>query len=133
MLSLKAQHPITYIFEKPAIDSLQNGINWFEKMYHKPIKNLKIYAIVVEKDASIEIYLQEYSPIHFPGLLDVIKSSNRRIKIKDGLFIPVVFPCDVHSTQLQQDKIGMLPFSGYYLRIVYENLKLKNVETRMLF
>ena len=133
MFGSKAQHPITYVFEQPAIDSLQNGVSWFERMYHKPVKNLKIYAIVVERDANIEIYLQEYSPVHFAGLLDVIKSSNRRIKIRDGLFIPVVFPSDVHSNQLQQDKIGILPFSGYYVKIVYEHLKLKNVETRLLF
>lgn len=133
MFGAKAQQPITYTFEQPATDSLQSGINWFEKMYHKPIKSLKVYAIVVERDGSIEIYLQEYSPVHLPGLLGIIKASNRRIKIKQGLYIPVVFPSDVHSTQLQQDKIAILPYSGYYVKIVYERLKLKNVETRLLF
>ncbi|WP_431213798.1 hypothetical protein ACQ86N_02540 [Puia sp. P3] len=133
MSAVKAQHAITYTFDKAVVDTLLGGINWYEKMYHKPVKDLKIYAILVERDGDIEIYLQEYSPIQLPGLLDVIKNSSRWIKISDDLLIPLVFPADVHSKQLQQDKIAILPYSGYYVKITYERLKLKSIETRILF
>jgi hypothetical protein len=130
---VKGQQTIVYRYEQRIVDSLRSGITFYERMYHKPAESLRLYAMVSESNGNTEIYLQEYSPIHLKGLLDVIKSTNRRIRISEGYFIPVIFPCDIHSTQIQGDKIEDLPFTGFYIKVNYEKHKVKDIQTAILF
>lgn len=132
-LIVNAQKGIIYRFEVPVIDSLKDGIRYFEKMYKRPAKELKLYALINERDGNVEIYLQEYSLFRLPGVLNVIRTSNRKIKITDSLFIPVVFPTDIHSVQIHDDKIQDWPFTGYYVKLIYEKYKLKAIRTSILF
>jgi hypothetical protein len=127
------QHAIVYTYEQRVVDSLRSGIAYYEKMYHKPAETLRLYAMVSESDGNTEIYLQEYSPIHLKGLLDVINSTNRKIRISEGYFIPVIFACDIHSAQIQGDKIEDLPFTGFYIKVNYEKHKVKDIQTAILF
>lgn len=129
----KAQQTIVYSFEQAVTDTLQSGLNGFEKQYQKPIKDLNLFATISEKEGNIEIYIEEYSPIRLKGFINVIKRSNRKLKIGDNPLIPIVFPSDVHSIELQKDKIASLPFSGFYVRIIYEKLKVKSIQTAILF
>ena len=132
-LAIKAQNKIIYTFSQPVIDSLQNGMKYFENAYHKSLKDLKLYAVIVERDGDIGIYLQEYSRVHLRGVLDLIKNTNREIKTNNKFFIPVVFPSDRLSTQIIDDEVQDLPLSGFYIKIVYDKYKVQSIQTAILF
>jgi hypothetical protein len=132
-LALKAQDKIIYKFDKPVIDSLQIGIQKYEKGYHKSNSEIKLYATILERDGDIEIYLLEYSSLPPGGLLKLIKSTNREIKISDDFSLPVLFPSDRLSSNIIDDKIRSLPLSGFYVKISYLNYKVSTIQTATLF
>ena len=130
---IKAQEKIIYTFSQPVLDTLQNGIKYYENAYHKLLKDLKLYAVVVERDGNIGIYLQEYSRVHLRGVLNLIKNSNRVIQANSNLLIPVVFPSDRLSTQTIDDSILDLPLAGFYISIIYDKYKVQTIQTTQLF
>ncbi len=128
-----AQKEIIYSFESPVSDTLQKGISMYAKLLNKVEKELKLYAVVVENNNEFEIFLQEYSHLPKSGLLELITSTNRKIKINKAFTIPIVIPADKISIQVQKDKIAIIPLSGYYIKVVYENYLQKVVQTSVLF
>jgi len=132
-LALKAQGKIVYKFDRPVIDSLQIGIQKYKKAYHKSNSEIKLYATIVERDGDIEIYLLEYSFLPPGGLLNLIKATNREIKISDNFSLPVLFPSDRLSENIIDDKIQSLPLSGFYVKIIYSNYKMNTIQTATLF
>src|ERR1051326_1365761 len=115
-----AQKEIVYNFESCVTDSLQQGIKMYSKHLNKQINTLNLYAVVIENNNEFQIFLQEYSHLPKSGLLDLIKSSNRKIKTAKNV-IPIVIPADIMSVQVQKDKIASIPLGGYYIKVGYEN------------
>jgi hypothetical protein len=127
-----AQKEIIYNFESCVIDSLQQGAKMYSKLLNKRVNALKLYAVVIENSNEFEIFLQEYSHLPKSGLLDLIKSSNRKIKIAKNV-IPIVVPADIMSVQVQKDKIASIPLSGYYIKVSYENYQQKVLQTSISY
>lgn len=128
-----AQKDIVYKFDQGVIDSLQRGVDKYSALYKKPVNELKLYILLIEEDDSYNLYLQEYSNLPQSGFLQTISASNRKIRLSDKFLIPVLYPSDVLSEQLQKDKIARLPYSGYYLKVVTENYGQKVSEVAFLF
>ena len=124
---------IVYSFDACIVDSLQVGIKKYESFFKKPVKELKLYALVVENSNEFGIYLQEYSHLTASGLLDLIKTTDRKLLINRTTAISVIVPADKMSLQVKKDNIAYLPLNGYYVKVVYENNKQKVVETAFLF
>lgn len=131
-LSCIAQKEIIYNFENCVIDSLQQGIKMYSKHLNKPSNALKLYAVIIENNNEFEIFLQEYSYLPKSGLLDLIKSTNRKIKT-GKVVIPIIVPADILSSQIKKDKIAALPLSGYYIKVVYQNYEQKVVQTSISY
>jgi hypothetical protein len=127
-----AQKEIIYNFESCVVDSLQQGVKMYSKHLNKPSNTLKLYAVVIENNNEFEIFLQEYSYLPKSGLLDLIKSSNRKIKA-GKVVIPIIVPADIISNQIKKDKIAAIPLSGYYIKIVYQNYEQKVVQTSISY
>lgn len=127
-----AQKEIVYNFDSCVIDSLQQGIKMYSKHLNKQVNKLNLYAVVIENNNEFEIFLQEYSHLPKSGLLDLIKSSNRKIKTAKNV-IPIVIPADIMSVQVQKDKIASIPLRGYYIKVVYENYQQKVVQTSVSY
>lgn len=127
-----AQKEIIYNFEKCVIDSLQQGIKMYSQQLHKASNSLKLYAVVIENNNEFEIFLQEYSYLPKSGLLDLIKSTNRKIKA-ERFVIPIIVPADIISNQIKKDKIAGIPLSGYYIKVVYQNYEQKVVQTSISY
>ena len=66
------------------------------------------------------------------GLLDLIKSTNRKIKA-EKVVIPIIVPADIISNQIKKDKIAGIPLSGYYIKVVYQNYEQKVVQTSISY
>jgi hypothetical protein len=128
-----AQKEIIYNFESSVSDSLQNGINMYAKLLNKAKKELKLYVVVMENNNEFEIFLQEYSHLPKSGLLELIRSTNRKLEINEEFTIPIVIPADKMSKQVKKDKIAAIPLSGYYIKVVYENYIQKVVKTSIIF
>jgi hypothetical protein len=127
-----AQKEIIYNFENCVVDSLQQGIKMYSKHLNKPSNTLKLYAVIIENNNDFEIFLQEYSYLPKSGLLDLIKSTNRKIRV-GKVSIPIVVPADIISNQLKKDKIAAMPLAGYYIKIVYQNYVQKVVQTSISY
>ncbi len=128
-----AQRNIFYTFEAPVIDSLKNGINEYTKLLKLGEKDLKFYVIIIEGDNEFEIYLQEYSDLPKSGFLDLIHKTNRKLKIKKSLVVPIIFPSDINSVEMKNEKIAAIPLSGYYVKVVYDNYKQRVIKTANLY
>lgn len=128
-----AQKDIFYKFDNAAIDSLQSGINGYVKLLNKSEKSLKLYAVVIENNNEFEIYLQEYSHLPKSGLLQLIKSTNRKLKINKAVTVPIIIPADIVSEKLRSDNITSIPLSGFYVKIIYENYVQRVVQTSVLY
>ncbi len=128
-----AQKNIFYAFEAPVIDSLKNGVNEYTKLLKLAEKDLKFYAIIIESDNEFEIYLQEYSDLPKSGFLDLIHKTNRKLKIKKSLVVPIIFPSDLNSVEMKNEKIAAIPLSGYYVKVIYENYKQRVIKTANLY
>lgn len=128
-----AQKKIVYKFDQSVIDSLQLGVDKYSSLYKKPVNELKLYILLIEEAGSYNLYLQEYSSLSPSGILQTISTSNRKIQLSDKSLIPVLYPSDVLSEQIQKDKIARFPYSGYYLKVVTENYRQKVSEVAFLF
>ena len=128
-----AQKEIVYSFESPVTDSLQSGISMYAKFLKKAEKDLKFYVVVIENNNEFEFFLQEYSHLPKSGLLELIKSTNRKLQINKAVTIPIVMPADKMSLQVKKDKIEAIPLRGYYIKVIYENYIQKVVQTSILF
>jgi hypothetical protein len=129
----KAQKQIVYNFDSSVVDSMRSGIEVYSRLLKKPIKSLRICAVIVECNNQFEIFLQEYSHLTKGGFLDLIRSTNRKLIFNKELTIPIIIPADKLSMQIQKAHIELIPLYGYYLKIVYENYKQKVVQTAMTF
>jgi hypothetical protein len=128
-----AQKEIVYSFESCVIDSLQGGISMHAKLYNKAEKELNFYAVLIENNNEFEIFLQVYSDFPKSGLLELIESTNRKIKMNKAVNIPIIILADKMSMQIQKEKIAAIPLSGYYIKVVYENYRQKVVQTSIAF
>lgn len=127
-----AQKNIIYQFDKCVVDSLVKGQIFYSNQLNKPIGNLKFFAVVIEDDSEYEIFLQEYSYLPKSGLLNLIKRTNRKIKI-GKYFIPIIIPADIMSDDLKRDKIAAIPLSGYYIKVIYQDYEQKVVRTSISY
>lgn len=127
-----AQRKIVYKFDTCVNDSLQRGIEKFSRLLNKSERALKMYALVIEDSGEFEVFLQEYSLLPKSGLLTLIRTTNRKLKLKNT-FIPIIITADIHSTMVKGDKIAMIPFTGYYIKVISENYQQKVVSTSMLY
>lgn len=128
-----AQKEIFYVFDKCVTDSVQKGVDTYVAMTHKTATKLRFYIVLAQNDAEYSLYLQEYSSLPKSGLIDIVQSSNRKLKLSDHISIPVIFPSDFLTEQAKKDKIESIPFSGYYIRIIIEGFKQKVLQVSMLF
>ncbi len=124
-----SQKKIIYTFEKSVNDSLKVGIDFF-KMQTK--NKAKLFAVISENDNEFEVRLQDYSGFSKSGILEIIKATDRKLKIDSFLELPVLFFSDILSIQIKKDRIRYIPATGYYFKIIYENMKQKVVEHKIL-
>ena len=124
---------ISYNFDHNVVDSLKNGIQFYENFLKKSAKDMKFFIVLEEKNNGVELYLQEYSHMPKTEFVELIKKSNRLIKVTNSLLIPLIFVSDQHSALIKKEKISMIPLSGYYIKFIYENYTQKVVTTAVLF
>lgn len=127
------QNKILYKFDIPVSQNIRKGIGEYSKLLNKPVKELKLFAIVLERDHEFEIFLQEYSKLPKSGLLELIQTTNRIIEIDSSLRIPIIFSSDFISVQIKRDNIVAIPLGGYYLKIVNNNNIQEVVQASFLF
>ena len=132
-LAAVGQNVISYSFEKSVTDSVLTGIKSYEQLTKKELKDLKLVALIVENRGDIEIHLFEYSGMKLKGFESLVNSTNRKLKVNDNTFIPLIFPSDTHSVQFRSDHIRDLPYTGFCVTIHYEQYKLKSIQTSQLF
>lgn len=132
-VSLKAQKAIVYSFEKPVADSLLKGIKWYEKAYKKEWKDLKLLALLVRDFDTTQIVLVEYSPLNLNGLQELVKRTNRKLRVTTSIFLPILFPSDEHSVQFQSDHMQNLPYGGFSVLIQYDKHKIVSIQTSQQF
>lgn len=129
----KAQDVIYYDFDQSVLDSLKTGIRFYEDLYHKDYKELKIYAHIESFLNKYEIYLLEYSKGMPSGVSEVIQKSNRMLKISDNIILPILFSADIFSETIQKDKIAELPHAGFYVEVLLQGGRQKVDKTRFLY
>ena len=132
-LLAKAQEPIIYSFEQPVTDSLLKGITQFEKSYNKDFRHLKLLALIVEDPTSTQILIVEYSPIKLNGFQQLVNSTNRKLRVRDTIFLPILFPSDEHTLQFMSDNVEGLPHGGFSVLVQYYRHKIKSIHTSEQF
>jgi cellobiose phosphorylase len=55
------------------------------------------------------------------------------LKIKKSLVVPIIFPSDINSVEMKNEKIAAIPLSGYYVKVVYDNYKQRVIKTANLY
>ena len=126
------QRDIVYLFDRSVNDSILVGIREYSKKLGTSEQKLHLAIFMDESNGVYDIYLQEYSFMKSSGILNIIKNSNRKLKV-ENLFIPVFFSCDNLSQSIRKDNIAYLPYSGYYLRVLTENGRQSVIEVKDLF
>jgi hypothetical protein len=124
---------ISYSFQPCVNDSLLNGVKHYSNLYKKSTSELKLYVLLVPEGDGYGLYMQEYSALPESGYLDLIKASNRRLKVSKSITLPILFQSDILSNQIKKDKIAALPLTGYYLKITTEKYKQKVTQVSILF
>ena len=120
-VSVYCQKQIDYTFYQPVTDSLLKGIEYYERMYKKPVRKLNLYALLDLCDTGVGIYISEYSNLKESGLGKLIDISNRVLRLSTSLSIPIIFPADIKSSLVRQDNISVIPYAGYYVQVEMKN------------
>ena len=128
-----AQKNINYLFESPIIDSINNGVNYYQTLTGVSSEKLKLYAVLVQNFNEYEIYLNEYSYLSEGGFLKLIQSSKRYIVVAKNKSIPVIFTSDKLSTLIRDEKISEIPLTGYYIKISDYGTDRQIIKTQILY
>jgi hypothetical protein len=120
-VSVYCQNQIDFSYSQPVTDSLLKGVEYYERMYKKPARDLKLYALVELLDSGVGIYLSEYSNLKESGLGKLIGITNRYLQLSASLSVPIIFPADINSLLVRKDKISLIPYAGYYVEVEMKN------------
>lgn len=130
---LRAQNAIIYSFEQPVSDSLMKGIKWYETSYKQKLGQIKIFALITEDPGTVQIVLVEYSKLNLNGIQALVDRTNRKLRVSDGIFLPILFRSDEYSEEFKRDHIQDLPYGGFSILVQYESQKIKSIETSEKF
>jgi hypothetical protein len=98
-------------------DSLNSVVKWYKKMYKQPdFKKLNLYAGIDYCNGYIRLYVSQF-PKEKAGLKELVRTTNRFIRISKDMDLPVIFDTDILSVTVASDKMDHINMNVYYLQI----------------
>ncbi|TXJ24898.1 MAG: hypothetical protein E6Q24_15230 [Chitinophagaceae bacterium] len=134
LLSCGTSKSLLYNFESVNVaDSITVNLKKYEKIHGGDYLKVKWFALVRENSGSYELIITENTNKKDFAFRDIIRKTNRYIKVSDQLRIPVIFDIDFLSEDFKKITRGTVNFGGYYFKISKDNGEYKVVQTGVLF
>jgi hypothetical protein len=123
---------IVYDFES---QNLSDSVSSYLYKYAKTWTASKtgLFALLREKNGEYELFINE-RPADKASLFSVlIEKTNRVIKLKESIAIPVLFDADILSGETRKVNAGSLNIGGYYFRVKKIDGVYQVIEKSLLF
>lgn len=125
---------LQYNFESESVnDSITVTLKKYEKIHGGDYLKVKWFALIREDAGSYELIVNENTEKKDFPFKDLIRKTNRYIKVGDQLLIPVIFDADFLSEDFKKITRGTVNLGGYYFKVVKEDGQYKVAQTGVLF
>lgn len=134
LMGCSASKTLLYNFDSTSVtDSISMNLKKYEGNHGGNYLTVKWFALVRQDAANYELIITENTGGENFPFKEIIRKTNRFIKVSEQLRIPVIFDIDFLSEDFRKITKGTVNFGGYYFKISKEDGAYKVIQTGVLF